>query len=93
MPRYTTKLPIADISPVYTGPQTGSGLESGLRPRNGGGLGDLDHDLDQLRLHGAESGNGSRKVVLCKRGYSCPVAQQGSAPIRNKGDMATNPLL
>ena len=57
------------ISPVYTGPQTGSGLESGLRPRNAGGPGDPDHDLDQLRLHGAESGKGSRKVVSCKRGY------------------------
>ena len=55
-------------SPVYTGPPTGSGLESGLRPRNAGGPGDLDRNLDQLHLHGAESGNGSRKVVSCKRG-------------------------
>ena len=55
-------------SPVYTGPQTGSGLESGLRPRNGGGPGDPDRDLDRLRLHGAESGIGSRKVISCKRG-------------------------
>ena len=55
------------ISPVYTGP-TRSGLKSGLRPRNESGLGDLDRDLDRLRLHGAESGNSSRKVVSCKRG-------------------------
>ena len=58
------------ISPVYTGPQTGSGLESRLRPCNGGGPGNPDHDLDRLRLHRAESGIGSRKVVSCKRGYS-----------------------
>ena len=50
------------------GPPTGSGLESGLRPRNAGGPGDPDRDLDRLRLHGAESGNGSRKVVPCKWG-------------------------
>ena len=56
-----------NISPVYTGPPTTSGLESRLRPRR---LGDPDHDPDRLRLHGAESGNSSRKVVLCKRGYS-----------------------
>ena len=55
------------------GPPTGSGLESGLRPRDAGGPGDLDHDLDQLHLHGAESGIGSRKVVSCKRGFSPPV--------------------
>ena len=51
------------------GPKTWSGLESGLRPHNGGGPGNPDRDLDRLRLHGAESGIGSRKVVLCKRGY------------------------
>ena len=63
----TTLLP--HYSPVYTGPPTGSGLESGLRPRNAGGLGDPDRDLDRLRLHGAESGNCSRKVVSCKWGF------------------------
>ena len=42
-------------------------------PGNAGGPGDPDRDLDRLRLHGAESGNGSRKVVSCKRdsGYRC----------------------
>ena len=57
------------ISPVYTGSQTGSGLESGLRPRNGGGPGDPNRDLNRLHSHGAESRIGSRKVVSCKRGY------------------------
>ena len=36
---------------------------------NPDGPGDPDSNLDRLHLHGAESGNGSRKVVSCKRGY------------------------
>ena len=52
-----------NLSPFYTGPPTGSGFESGLRPRNAGGPSNPDRDLDRLRLHGAESGNGSRKVL------------------------------
>ena len=58
------------LKPHLHGGGPGSGLESGLRPRNGGGPGDPDRDLDRLRLHRAESGIGSRKVVLCKQGLS-----------------------
>ena len=47
------------ISPVYTGPPTGSGFESRLRPCSAGGPSNPDHDLDRLRLHGAESRIGS----------------------------------
>ena len=73
-----------NYSPVYTGPQTGSGLESGLRPRNGGGPGDPDCDLDRLRLHGAESGFSSRKVVSCKRGLCDRIREKGRICITQK---------
>ena len=48
-------------------PEVDSNPDSG--PPNGGGPGDPDRDLDQLRLHGADSRTGSRKVVSCKRGF------------------------
>ena len=50
-------------SPVYTGPppEVDSNPDSG--PRSTGGLSYLDRDLDRLRLHGANSRTGSRKVV------------------------------
>ena len=46
-----------------------------------GGQGDPDRDLDRLRLHGAESRNGSRKVVLCKWGFCPPAPKVGVVSI------------
>ena len=55
-------------SPVYAGPQPEVDSNPDSGPRNAGGPGDPDHDLDRLHLHGADSRTGSRKVVPCKRG-------------------------
>ena len=77
--RYTVDL--ASIALFTRDPPTGSGFESGLRPRSAGGLSYPDRDLDRLCLRGADSRTGSRKVVLCKRGLQL----QGLLPTDQEG--------